>query len=248
MVPLLHKHLDLERELQLLPEYLSTAAQASKGASALCGEVVKDVFHMLSSTFIDLHVFRHRVHLLGPLISGWFTHVLRGLDTEAYDGSVTGALASFFFRLTRTLHRSLDLSANQTKEASTDVAALQLGIGTDALLLQQASIIGSMFTLSNKYLSVFARHGPELDFLTADTLKLLHREKLPDLFAHLNRKGEAPRKNLSKSTYADLVFASVGSEEGRNILRQNLMNATDGDAAGGGDASIIFSARERYLQ
>jgi hypothetical protein len=240
---------DLELSLlQLLPEYLSTAVRSSKGVSASCAEVVKDVFHMLSSTFIDLCVFRHRVHLLGPLISGWFTHVLRGLDSEVYDGSVTGALASFFFRLTRTLHRSLDLSTNQSKEAATDVAALQLGIGTDALLLQQASIIGSMFTLSNKYLSVFARHGPELDFLTADTLKLLHREKLPDIFAHLNKKGEAPRKNLSKSTYADLVFASVGSEEGRNILRQNLMSATDGDAAGSGDASIIFSARERYLQ
>lgn len=235
--------------LQLLPEYLDATVRISKASSSQCAEVVKDVFHMLSSTFIDLHVFRHRVHLLGPLISGWFTHVLRGLDSEVYDGSVTGALASFFFRLTRTMHRSLDLSTNSSKESNAaDVATLQLGIGTDALLLQQASIIGSMFTLSNKYLSVFARHGPELDFLAADTLKLLHRERLPDVFAALTKKGDAPRKNLSKSTYADLVFASVGSEEGRNILRQNLMNATDGEAAGGGDASIIFSARERYLQ
>lgn len=234
---------DMELEyIVMLPSVLARILASNKQPDkAALNEklrtIVMRVFQTLSSTFIELRCFRHRSHLMAPLLSSWFAMILQGLQLQIFDGTVTNMYVAFLFRLTQSLHRAVDLS-NVT--STSQQGSVELDI--DSVMLQQASVIASMFTISSHYVSVFTRFASELDFVAFDVIKLIQKEKLPSLYSHVVKRKEDSYKNLSANSYADLAYVAVKLDEGKNLLKQAVLSVADDEE----DNSKLFSAKDRF--
>eukprot|EP00796_Vickermania_ingenoplastis_P011365 gene11365-7871_t len=110
-------------------------------------------------------------------------------------------------------------------------------------LFAVASATAAMFHVSERYVSVYTAYSGDTDGLVMDLLRCLHKSRLPKKLAPpiaFRKRRPAPASSswsasaAEAATLSDLAYISVGSLEGRALLRQAAQRLEEQEGVSGG--------------